>query len=181
MTLSILIFLKRLTRLITDYCSKKMRPSSVPQGSNLGPLLFTIFINDATDAITSSRILLYADDIKLFRSINTNQDTEALQRDLDALVLWSEKNHLPFNLGKFEKMTFSRKKKNEIETSYVMYQTTLKKTDCVRDVGITLDKKMTSSTLIQELLLKVRKTMGFIIRNSKHFENMSTLQILYFA
>ena len=62
-----------------------------------------------------------------------------------------------------------------------MYQTTLKKTDCVRDVGITLDKKMTSSTLIQELLLKVRKTMGFIIRNSKHFENMSTLQILYFA
>ena len=36
----------------------------VPQGSVLGPILFSIFINDAHSAI-SSKLMLYAHDLKL--------------------------------------------------------------------------------------------------------------------
>ena len=37
----------------------------VPQGSILGPLLFTVFINDIPDIITKNKILLFADDFKI--------------------------------------------------------------------------------------------------------------------
>ena len=61
-------------------------PSGVPQGSDLVPMLFLLFINDITDIMRSSSILPYADDTKLFRPILTIEDTVALQRDLDSLA-----------------------------------------------------------------------------------------------
>ena len=39
--------------------------SWIPQGSELGPMLFVIYINDQEDGVTS-KVLTFADDTELF-------------------------------------------------------------------------------------------------------------------
>ena len=58
-------------------------PSGVPQGSNLGSLLFLIFINDIEKGVKHSKVLIYADDLKkLYRVVKNDRDCALLQEDL---------------------------------------------------------------------------------------------------
>ena len=75
--------------------------SGVPQGSVLGPLLFVIFINDLPECIdTGSSLYLFADDNKLFRRIQSDQDCHSLQADLTRTKEWTNKCLLTFHPDK---------------------------------------------------------------------------------
>ena len=60
--------------------------SGVPQGTVLGPLLFSLHINDIT-----SEIRLFADDCVCYREIKDKENTLKLQRDIDRLGNWARK------------------------------------------------------------------------------------------
>ena len=70
--------------------------SGIPQGSILGPILFTIFINDLPEWVSSNCTIL-ADDTKLY---NVTANCVQLQDDIDHLQKWSEMWNLYFNADK---------------------------------------------------------------------------------
>ena len=82
----------------------------VPQGSVLGPLLFLIYI-DGVESVTLSdgTIVLYADDMVLYRPIYSYEDYWLLQRDINAIATWIADNHLQFITSKCKYMTISWK------------------------------------------------------------------------
>ena len=56
--------------------------SGVQQGTVLGPLLFSLYINDISVG-TDSQIRLFADDCVCYREIRTVEDKLKLQKDID--------------------------------------------------------------------------------------------------
>ena len=63
--------------------------SSVPQGSILGPILFIIYINTLIEVVKYSNLFLFADDNKLFKIIQTEQDSSLLQYNIDSMYNWT--------------------------------------------------------------------------------------------
>ena len=62
--------------------------SGVPQGAVLGPLLFSLYINDISTDI-DSEIRLFADDCVCHREIKDTEDTLKFQKDIDQLGCWA--------------------------------------------------------------------------------------------
>ena len=93
-----------------------------PQGSVLGPVLFSLFINDLPASLPSSvSCSLYANDLAILSfSPSVPTAVEAIQGAKFRLEGWSEYWCLPFNLSKWEASFFSvgPSKANLIPTSF---------------------------------------------------------------
>ena len=59
--------------------------SGVPQGTVLGPLLFLILMSDINKGVSNTRIISFADDTRVYNNINTVEDCNALQTDLESV------------------------------------------------------------------------------------------------
>jgi len=73
--------------------------SGVPQGSILGPVLFTMFVNDIPSTVSSSAFM-FADDTKIFHARRSSDDYFVLQNDLNLFYDWSLTCQLSFNILK---------------------------------------------------------------------------------
>jgi hypothetical protein len=153
-------------------------PSGVPQGSHLGPFLFTLYVNDMNNIFHNSSHLLYADDTKIYKVISSRSDCDALQEDLNSFASYCENNHLILNADKCHVISFSRQR-NLIDSDYSISGEVIKRVHEIRDLGVTLDCKLRFDTHISNVIHKAFKQLGLILRLSRPFKKAATLKILY--
>ena len=133
--------------------------SGVPQGSILGPLLFLLFINDLPISMDSS-IKLFADDTKLYRKIESLEDCESLQRNLNRLGAWSKQWSLRFN----EKKCVVLKIRDQLDYCYTLNGVKLDSVESQRDLGIVINNKLSPSEHVQNLVSKSNRKIHMIKR-----------------
>ena len=132
----------------SDWCNVT---SGVPQGSVIGPLLFVIYINDMP-SITNHILKLFADDSKLIGIIKNAKDIDLIQQDLDALVNWSQKWKMMFNLEKCKRMEISKSNRTSREPPQL-------------SMAIDCSHRHTSSET------KLEKDLGVYISNNAKFDH----------
>ena len=118
----------------------------VPQGSILGPLLFTIYVNDLPQSVMHGRIKQYADDTTLYAVSDNHVDlSNRLSTDLAGVAEWVEQNGLKLNEAKTQMILLCRKKRSkELENVVVK----LKGQDVARSrkvkyLGVWVDEGLT--------------------------------------
>ena len=138
--------------------------SGVPQGTVLGPLLFSLYINDISSDI-ESEIRLFADDCVCYREIKDEKDTMKLQRDIDRLGYWARKWGMRFQPVKCNMMQLTRKRIKKIDASYSLEGTNLENVESIKYLGVTITSDLRWNTHVSNVCTKANRTLGFLRRN----------------
>jgi len=112
----------------------------VPQGSILAPILFNIFINDLIYFAQESEICNFADDNTLYafgKSVTEVKST--LDREVSSLLYWFDINSMAANPAKFQVMFLGTK---EPISDFCIKDIYIPVSDCVKLLGITIDRKL---------------------------------------
>ena len=97
------------TRLGTSRSEELIVTHGVPQGSILGPLLFSLYMNDLPSVVKFSSVESYAGDTKVYLSISPKDIDSCLTKvteDLRFIAVWCCTNKLLINLGKTKLILF---------------------------------------------------------------------------
>jgi Reverse transcriptase (RNA-dependent DNA polymerase)/Endonuclease-reverse transcriptase len=181
--------------LLSDYLNKRVQKvvigsgtsscadvtSGVPQGSVLGPLLFTMFVNDIPQSMKTSQCLMYADDLKIFRPIHDLTECSLLQEDLKNLENWCRVWKLTLNISKCNVITFTNKRKNVVSFEYMIGSDKLTRVCAIKDLGVIVSSDFSYSKHIDSIKPKAYRLLGLLRRNCLPEFKKATNRALYIS
>lgn len=132
----------------------------VPQGSVLGPRLYTFYIHDAPRPPEGTTIAFYADDTFVVTNADhyrINHETRAnMTRYLNTLVTYFDSKQIRVNHDKTEACHFSRSRR-ELATRLRIRNQTIPIDRTIKYLGITLDAGLTYRQAVRERLHAARR------------------------
>ena len=133
-----------------------------PKAPWVDPLLFLIYI-DGVESVTLSdgTIVLYADDMVLYRPIYSYEDYWLLQQDINAIAMWIVNNHLQFNTSKCKYMTISRKRAKESAPTINLNGIPLDRVTEFKYLGILITADLSWSAHINMICTKARRLVAW--------------------
>ncbi|CAJ1069817.1 hypothetical protein Bbelb_118400 [Xyrichtys novacula] len=135
--------------------------ASVPQGSILGPLLFSILIDDVVEQCENN-IFLYADDSTIVTPVtssNAPEVTASLNKDLENLRKWADACKVTFEPSKCKAIILS-KKRNPSRSDLFFGTTKITLSEQMEVLGLSIDSKLTWTSHLSNICRRAGQRLG---------------------
>ena len=158
----------------------------VPRESNLGPILFLLYINDLPKCLEATRANLFADDTNLScAGLDASEIEIKLKKDLKNVHSWLRCNKLTLNDTKTEYMIIgSRYRLNKLEDfpeiSLAIGDNDIKRVTSKKSLGFIIDDQLKWGMHIDAQCKKISKGIA-LLRRAKSFVPLHILNNMYNA
>ncbi|VDL78588.1 unnamed protein product, partial [Nippostrongylus brasiliensis] len=115
-------------------------PSGIPQSGVLSPLLFLLYTFDLPAHIHSHACCqMYADDVKIYRTVENQGDLTSLQAAIDSVSTWANKNALSLAPHRTKVLCIGS---DDFPPTYTIGNVGLQCVSEVRDLGFLVSSKL---------------------------------------
>ena len=154
--------------------------TGIPQGSILGPLFFSILINDLVNSSKMLSFLMYADDTTIYFNLEDfpvhNRHIE-INRELDKVNTWLKVNKLSLNVEKTKCMLFHKRR----QLNPIQFSINGRDIDVVSHfnyLGIILDENISWKKHVAMITNKLSKISG-VLHRLKYIYPQNILETIY--
>ena len=156
----------------------------VPQGSILGPLLFSLYVTPLEDVIRKHgcHTVIFADDTQLYITCDSGDSISVIESCVRDIKEWMSSNFLSLNESKTEVVIFtSRHKRNQSQyvNKFKVGEVTVKTTSIVRNLGVIFDHNGTMSQQVSQICKSASHSLWRIGKIRHLLDNKSAEKIVH--
>ena len=141
----------------------------------------TLFDLDLPTSVSTSTLLLFADDTKCVHPVSVPSDCLSLQYDIYQLSSWCDKWNLHFNEDKCVVMHLTTSRHVPIISDYHLNNTTLGTKVFHRDLRIIISEDLTWKEHHNHIILKAYKILGLLRRTFCNVYCVQAKKLLYLS
>ena len=137
-------------------------------------------INDLGNDVYRSSISLFADDPRITRVIEKEEDIEDFQSEINKVYDWCKVNNMKFNTTKFEVLKPGKDEelKNDFEYFMPDDEDIVERKEVLRDLGIQYNDKATFDGYINKVCTSVNKKVAWVLRSFTN-RSLSVMKLLW--